>query len=94
VDQLEQLEQEADPDMEIPMRFFIVSAKCIAAASLITTGTFLLVLPGTGIPLIAAGIAILATEFAWAESVQQSAVALWQHLWHAPPVVDFSVEVH
>ena len=74
------------------MRFFIVSAKCIAASSLIMSGTVLLV-TGTGLPLIAAGIAILATEFAWAEGIQQQAVALWQRVWHEPPVVDFSVEV-
>ena len=92
MDQLEQ--QEAEPDMEIPMRFFIVSAKCIAASCLITTGTFLLVLPGPSIPLFAAGIAILATEFEWAEALQQRAVGLWQRIWHEPPVVDFSVEVH
>jgi hypothetical protein len=32
-------------------------------------GLIFMVLPGPGIPLVIAGLAILATEFAWAEIV-------------------------
>jgi uncharacterized protein (TIGR02611 family) len=35
--------------------------------TLVIVGIVLLVLPGPGIPLIIAGLALLATEFAWAE---------------------------
>ena len=35
--------------------------------SLVFTGIVFLVLPGPGIPIIIAGLAILATEFTWAE---------------------------
>lgn len=37
--------------------------------TLIVVGVILLVLPGPGLVLIALGVAVLATEFAWAESV-------------------------
>ena len=36
-------------------------------STLVVLGLIFLVLPGPGIPLIIAGLAILATEFAWAE---------------------------
>jgi uncharacterized protein (TIGR02611 family) len=35
--------------------------------SLVFTGAVFLVLPGPGIPIIIAGLAVLATEFTWAE---------------------------
>lgn len=37
--------------------------------SLVLVGIVFLVLPGPGIPLIALGLVILATEFAWAEVI-------------------------
>lgn len=37
--------------------------------TLIVVGAILLVLPGPGLVLIALGVAVLATEFAWAERV-------------------------
>ena len=40
----------------------------VAGATLVVVGAVLLVLPGPGIPLILAGLAILATEFAWARA--------------------------
>ena len=40
----------------------------IVGGTLITVGVVLLVLPGPGLLLIAMGVAVLATEFAWAES--------------------------
>lgn len=83
----------ADLDGEdTPLRLLIVTLKCIAGGTLIATGVVLIPLPGPGLPLIAAGIAILATEFDWAEQLQARAIALWQSLWHRPPVVDFTVE--
>jgi len=42
-------------------------AAMTAGFTLVITGIVLLVLPGPGIPLIIAGLAILATEFTWAE---------------------------
>ena len=41
----------------------------IVGGTLITVGVVLLVLPGPGLVLIALGVAVLATEFAWAEAV-------------------------
>lgn len=42
-------------------------AAMTAGFTLVITGIVLLVFPGPGIPLIIAGLAILATEFTWAE---------------------------
>lgn len=48
------------------------SAKRIAVAvvgfGLVAAGLVLLVLPGPGLLLVIAGLAVLATQFAWAES--------------------------
>ena len=41
----------------------------IVGTTLIVVGVVLLVLPGPGLLLIALGVAVLATEFAWAEAV-------------------------
>jgi uncharacterized protein (TIGR02611 family) len=41
-------------------------ARIVTGVALILLGTLLLVLPGPGIVTIAAGLAVLATEFAWA----------------------------
>jgi uncharacterized protein (TIGR02611 family) len=41
-------------------------ARAIIGVILVLLGTLLLVLPGPGIVTIAAGLAVLATEFAWA----------------------------
>jgi uncharacterized protein (TIGR02611 family) len=49
-----------------PVRWIGVAA---VGGSLIVVGVILLVLPGPGLVLIALGVAVLATEFAWAESV-------------------------
>jgi hypothetical protein len=78
-------------DVATPTRLLIVTLKCLAGGSLIVTGIILIPLPGPGLPLIAAGIAILATEFNWAELLQARAIALWQRLWRKPSVVDFTV---
>lgn len=40
----------------------------IVGGTLIAVGVVLLVLPGPGLLLIAMGVAVLATEFAWAEA--------------------------
>lgn len=47
-----------------PLRWLTAA---VVGTTLTVTGLILLVLPGPGIPLIIAGLAILATEFAWAE---------------------------
>jgi uncharacterized protein (TIGR02611 family) len=47
-----------------PIRWVVVAS---VGATLVILGIIFLVLPGPGIPLIIAGLAILATEFTWAE---------------------------
>ena len=47
-----------------PIRWIAVAS---VGSTLVVIGIVLLVLPGPGIPMIIAGLAILATEFAWAE---------------------------
>lgn len=47
-----------------PLRWLGVA---IVGGCLVLTGLAFLVLPGPGIPLIALGLVVLATEFAWAE---------------------------
>lgn len=47
-----------------PLRWLTVAT---VGATLLVLGIIFLVLPGPGIPLIIAGLAILATEFTWAE---------------------------
>lgn len=47
-----------------PIRWVVVAT---VGATLLILGIIFLVLPGPGIPLIIAGLAILATEFTWAE---------------------------
>lgn len=49
-----------------PMRWVGVA---LVGGTLIAVGVVLLVLPGPGLVLIALGVAVLATEFAWAESI-------------------------
>lgn len=47
-----------------PIRWLVTA---ILGITLLGLGIVFLVLPGPGIPLIIAGLAILATEFTWAE---------------------------
>jgi len=47
-----------------PFRWIFVAS---VGSSLVLLGIIFLVLPGPGIPLIIAGLAMLATEFTWAE---------------------------
>jgi uncharacterized protein (TIGR02611 family) len=47
-----------------PLRWFTVA---VVGTTLLALGLIFLVIPGPGIPLIIAGLAILATEFTWAE---------------------------
>lgn len=49
-----------------PIRWLIVA---LVGTSLVLVGIVFLFIPGPGIPLIVIGVAILATEFAWAEVV-------------------------
>ncbi len=48
-----------------PLRWIAVAS---VGASLVVIGVVFLVLPGPGVPLIIVGLAVLATEFAWAEA--------------------------
>jgi len=47
-----------------PIRWVVVAT---IGSTLVVLGIIFLVLPGPGIPLIITGLAILATEFTWAE---------------------------
>lgn len=49
----------------------------IAGVSLICIGVLLLVLPGPGILLILAGLAVLGTEFAFVRRWKESLAAWW-----------------
>jgi uncharacterized protein (TIGR02611 family) len=49
-----------------PIRWVIVAS---VGSTLVLVGIVFLFLPGPGLPLIVLGVAILATEFAWAEVV-------------------------
>ena len=61
-----------------------VVLKCVISGALIATGTVLLVLPGPGIPLIVAGVALLATEFEWAARLQRYGISVWNRIWRRP----------
>ena len=50
-------------------KFFIA----LIGGTVLLVGLVLLVLPGPGLPVIAAGLAILATEFFWARRVMRKA---------------------
>ena len=50
-------------------RFFIA----LIGGTVLLIGLVLLVLPGPGLPIIAAGLAILATEFFWARRAMRKA---------------------
>lgn len=50
-------------------RFFIA----LMGGTVLLVGLALLVLPGPGLPIVAAGLAILATEFLWARRALRNA---------------------
>lgn len=50
-------------------RFFIA----LIGGTVLLIGLVLLVLPGPGLPIVAAGLAILATEFFWARRAMRKA---------------------
>ncbi len=54
----------------------------IAGFTLLAIGTVLLVTPGPGVPIIVAGLALLALEYAWAKrwlkKVKETGRFLWQ----------------
>ena len=62
------------------MDFLRIALKCVAGGVLLSVGTVLLVLPGPGLPLIVAGVALLATEFEWAANLQERFKALWRRV--------------
>lgn len=49
-----------------PLRWL---AAAIVGSTLVLVGLVLMVLPGPGIPLVLAGLVVLATEFTWAQSL-------------------------
>lgn len=49
-----------------PLRWITVA---IVGFTLVATGIVFMVLPGPGIPILILGLAILATEFAWARTL-------------------------
>lgn len=49
-----------------PLRWVIVAT---AGSTIVLLGIVFLFIPGPGLPLIVVGVAILATEFAWAQVV-------------------------
>ena len=51
------------------------AAITLAGGTLLAVGLLLLVLPGPGTPVLLAGLAVLATEFAWAERALGRATA-------------------
>ena len=57
---------------------------CIAVigGTVLAVGAVLLVLPGPGLPIIAAGLAILATEFLWARRAMRRAKGMWVKAQH------------
>jgi uncharacterized protein (TIGR02611 family) len=59
------------------LRFILRSGKRIAVfvvgVALVVGGLAMLVLPGPGILVVIAGLAVLATEFAWAERMLDTA---------------------
>lgn len=59
------------------LRFILRSGKRIAilvvGLALVAGGLAMLVLPGPGIVVVIAGLAVLATEFAWAERMLDTA---------------------
>jgi hypothetical protein len=69
------------------MRALRIFVKSAVSALLIGAGTVLLVLPGPGIPLIVAGVALLATEFEWAARLQAYGVSVWKRVWRRPAPV-------
>ena len=50
-------------------KFFIA----LIGGTVVLTGVAMLVLPGPGVPVIAGGLAILATEFIWAQRALRNA---------------------
>lgn len=53
----------------------------VVGVSLIIAGAVLLVLPGPGVLLIALGVAVLASEFAWAEVVLKKGKYAGEQIW-------------
>lgn len=49
-----------------PLRWL---AAAIVGSTLVLVGLVFMVLPGPGIPLVLAGLVVLATEFTWAQSL-------------------------
>lgn len=53
----------------------------VVGLALIAAGVVFLVLPGPGLLLIALGVAVLASEFTWAELVLNKGKHFWKRFW-------------
>lgn len=53
-----------------PIRWVVAAT---VGGTLVVLGLLFMVLPGPGIPLVIAGLALLATEFAWAAAIYEKA---------------------
>ena len=60
-----------------PLRWF---ASAVIGLTLVILGLIFMVLPGPGIPLVIAGLALLATEFTWAEILLNKTKSRWQQV--------------
>jgi uncharacterized protein (TIGR02611 family) len=49
----------------------------VAGGAIVLLGVLLIPLPGPGIPVVIAGIALLSTEFVWAARARDLGRALW-----------------
>jgi Putative transmembrane protein (PGPGW) len=56
----------------------------VAGGSVVLLGLVLIPLPGPGIPVVVAGIALLALEFAWAARLRDYGRDLWARVRLAP----------
>jgi hypothetical protein len=65
--------------------------KCVVAimgGTVLLIGIIMIVTPGPAVLVIPAGLAILATEFAWAKHYKEKLEAKWAHLRRRKNVVE------
>ena len=60
----------------------------MAGGTVLLIGVIMIVTPGPAIIVIPAGLAILATEFAWAKHYKEKLEAKWAHLRRRKKVVE------
>jgi uncharacterized protein (TIGR02611 family) len=67
------------------MRKFLIG---IVGGTVLLIGVIMIVTPGPAIVVIPVGLAILATEFAWARAYKKKLEAKWSHLRRRKKVVE------